>query len=1079
MPGGPAVALDQQTIRPLSILVVHSELPMPDRHAGSLRLWRLVEALVADGHAVTFLARAGLGQEAYAAELTALGVEVLPVDPRRLLSAGVPLPGVAFDFEELMRRGRFDVAWLSFYDIAEEYLPEIRLASPATRVIVDTVDVHWVRERRGAELSGDPAELIAAQRTREREQRIYTQADALVAVTDDDAMALRELAPDVPVSVIGTVHADAPPGPGFGRRCGLVFVGNFDHAPNVDAMVHFHAAAWPEISRRLPAAELSIVGQVPPPSVQALAGPRVHVTGWVPDVVPYLDMARVSIAPLRYGAGVKGKIGEALSHGLPVVTTSIGAEGMGLIHETHALIADDATLADEVCRLHENRELWERLRDAGKAHITRHLSPDTAQDVLRALLAMSPDHSLIALDAWSDPARLRAILGGYLREFDAGASATLVLPAPAEQLSLAQAGALAERAIRDLGADPEQIPDVAVAESVVRPAVPRNARLVGSPPAHMQDAQSASQRPVHREDGVRVSIIICAYGKRGYSERCLASLERALGDRLGGSWELVLVDNASPDTTAELFSEWSDRAKIVSLATNHHFAGGNNAGAGIASGDVLIFLNNDTEVPAGALEALVEEAGRPGVGLVGTRLLYPDGRLQHGGFGWRPAQHTLLPFHLFHFEDGELAAASATYDIGAVTGACMAVRANVFHAVDGFDEGYVNGWEDIDLCLKVRIAGWRVRYRGDVHVIHHEGVTSGGRYNRDANMQRFAARWGRVVTDEGHLVRRTLGATFSPLAETATGTVSPDGAPVLVSGPVGTLGSAGDEARGLVAALSAGGLDVAARADAPSWVGPALAEAQWRTLLTAQARPAQPDALVLRFSPPTDDLVGPLILRLSYPIPCPGAGAVASVPSPALREALLDEGWPGDAVAVVPPVGIASAPGDGGGGMLVLLPSDLRAAAILLDSLRRISIGNIDLLPTTRSGEVNRLAANRLPGAKVLPPTTDERSLQRLAGGSDVVVALNLEDRFDRQALVAASAGAAVVSRPTGAAQAVLGPLSATAQPGDGSAIRAAVQTALEAAGERDHRAATVASACAAEALQPLLDLAGSLLAPA
>lgn len=1079
MPGGP-VALDQQAIRPLSILVVHSELPMPDRHAGSLRLWRLLEVLVADGHAVTFLARAGLGQEAYAAELTALGVKVLPVDPRRLITAGVPLPGTSFDFVELMREGRFDVAWLSFYDIAEEYLPEIRLASPATRVIVDTVDVHWVRESRGAELSGDPAQLIAAQRTRDREQRIYTQADALVAVTDDDAMALRELAPDVPVSVIGTVHADAPAGPGFGRRRGLVFVGNFDHTPNVDAMVHFHATAWPEISRRLPTAELSIVGQVPPPSVQALAGPRVHVTGWVPEVVPYLDRARVSIAPLRYGAGVKGKIGEAISHGLPVVTTSIGAEGMGLIHELHALIADDATVVDEVCRLHEDGELWQRLREGGRAHIARQLSPDTAQGVLRTLLGMAPRNLLVAPDAWSDAVRLRAVLGAYLDEFDATSSATLMLPAPVEQLPLEQAGALAEQAIRDLGGDPERIPDVTVAQSILRPAVPRNARLVGVPPAREQDAGSGSQRPVQREEGVKVSIIICAYGKRDYSERCVASLRRALGDRLGDSWELVLVDNASPDTTGELFAGWSDWAKVVSLDTNRNFAGGNNAGAGVATGDVLIFLNNDTEVPAGALESLAEEAGRQGVGLVGTRLLYPDGRLQHGGFGWRPAQHTLLPFHLFHFEDGELAAASATYDIGAVTGACMAVRADVFRAVDGFDEAYVNGWEDIDLCLKVRIAGWRVRYRGDVHVIHHEGITSGGRYNRDANMQLFAARWGRVVTDEGHLVRRTLGATFSPLADTPTGTVSPDGAPVLVSGPVGTLGSAGDEARGLVAALSAGGLDVAARVDAPSWVGPMLAEAQWRPLLTAQARPAHPDALVVRFTPESAGVVaGPFILRLSDPIPRPGAGAVASVPSPALREALLDEGWPDDAIAVVPPVGIAPAPGDGGGGMLVLLPSDVRAAATLLDNLRRIRISDIQLLPTTRSTELNQVAADRLPGAKVLPPTTDERSLQRLAGECDVVVALNVDDRFDRQALVAASAGAAVVSRPTGAAQAVLGPLSATAHPGDSSAIENAVQKALEAAGERGHRAAMVGSACAPEVLQPLLDRVVSLLVPA
>jgi GT2 family glycosyltransferase/glycosyltransferase involved in cell wall biosynthesis len=1051
----------------LSILVVHSELPMPDRHSGSLRLRRLLEAMVDDGHTVTFLAQAGLGQEAYAAELSELGIDVVPVDSRRLAEMGIPCPGPALDFPALMRRGRFDVAWLSFYDVAERYLPEIRSCSPATRIVIDTVDVHCVRERRGAELSGDAAQLRAAERTREREQRIYSQADALIAVTDDDARALAELAPAVPVAVIGNVHAEAPPGPGFERRSGLVFVGNFDHAPNVDAMVHFGAAAWPAIAERLPGATLSIVGQLPPPAVQALAGPSVTVTGWVPEVMPYLESARVSIAPLRYGAGVKGKIGEALSHGLPVVTTPIGAEGMGLIHGEHVLIGEGDAFVDAVCRLHEDRELWDRLAAAGRAYVGRRQSPEVARSAVRALFELAVPRCFVAAEPWVDRERLRETLAAYIAEFqDSGAAATLVLPAPADELTLEQAGEQVAAMVHELRADPETIPDVVVAATVASPAVPRNAVMVGGGGRTGGPERPAPAAARAARHAVEASIIICAYGKREYSERCLESLERALGDRLSRSWEVVLVDNASPDSTAELFSEWSHRAKVVSLDRNRNFAGGNNAGAEVAAGEVLIFLNNDTEVPPAALEALVEEALRPGVGAVGTRLLYPDGRIQHGGFAWRPSPTGLQPFHLFHFENGDVAAARTNFDVGAVTGACLALPADTFRAVGGFDEGYVNGWEDVDLCLRVRSAGGRVRLRGDVHVVHHEGVTSGGHYNRDRNVRLFAARWARTVIDDRHVVERTLGAAFSPLADVPVGGVAPDGAPLTVAGPLGSLGSSGDEARSLLACLAANGVDVAARLDAPSWVGPSLGEADWRRLVDAHARAARPDALGIRIGTPSAGAPSagagaPRVLRVADACPRRPEGAIAWVASPALRDELLAGGWPAEAITVLPAAGIDAFRGPGGSGVLAILPADRRAACLLLDALAATRLEPIRLLPAIRSLELERLVAERLPGATVLPPATDERRLRQLAADSDIVIALNPDDRFDRQALVAASTGAAVVVRPGGPADAVLGALADRAELGDPGAVARAIAAAGEAAGEgRDARVAAVAGAC-------------------
>ena len=122
----------------------------------------------------------------------------------------------------------------------------------------------------------------------------------------------------------------------------IVFVGGFPHTPNVDA-AHFIAdEVMPLIWRDMPDARLVLVGYAPPPDVLALAGPRVVVTGHVPAVEPYLDKAQLVLAALRYGAGVKGKIVEALRLGVPVVTTSIGAEGIGIVPGKHALVGESA-----------------------------------------------------------------------------------------------------------------------------------------------------------------------------------------------------------------------------------------------------------------------------------------------------------------------------------------------------------------------------------------------------------------------------------------------------------------------------------------------------------------------------------------------------------------------------------------------------------------------------------------------------------------------------------------------------------------------------------------------------------------
>ena len=133
---------------------------------------------------------------------------------------------------------------------------------------------------------------------------------------------------------------------------------------------------FPLIGQRKPSVKFYIVGSNASSEIEAYNSPTVKVMGYVPDIKPLLHSARVFVAPLRFGAGVNGKIGEALSYGLPVVTTSIGAEGIDLTSGENSMIADDAaSFASSVLRVYEDPDLWRRLSESGYNHIENHFTP--------------------------------------------------------------------------------------------------------------------------------------------------------------------------------------------------------------------------------------------------------------------------------------------------------------------------------------------------------------------------------------------------------------------------------------------------------------------------------------------------------------------------------------------------------------------------------------------------------------------------------------------------------------------------------------------------------------------------------
>lgn len=255
------------------------------------------------------------------------------------------------------------------------------------------------------------------------------------------------------------------------------------------------------------------------------------------------------------------------------------------------------------------------------------------------------------------------------------------------------------------------------------------------------------------------SIIIPVHNQVEFTRQCVEGILETKGDR---NIEIIVVDNASTDETADYLASLGDAVKTARNDENVSYSKANNQGAEIAFGDFLIFLNNDTKPFPGWLDALFEEfAERPETAVQGAKLLYPDNKIQHAGmvFGSRlglPEE----PYHAYLAADPSLPLVNRRRRVQFVTGACMAVRAEVFADAGGFDEGYVFGWEDTDFCMKINQTGKKIIYNPKAALYHYESTTKrivsidGERLDvretarERRNRERFFSKWNdRVVRD--------------------------------------------------------------------------------------------------------------------------------------------------------------------------------------------------------------------------------------------------------------------------------------------------------------------------------------------
>jgi GT2 family glycosyltransferase len=354
-------------VRGRTVLLVDSYVPMHDREAGSRRMFHVINILIASGYKVVFLPDNFTPVQPYTDELQQMGVQVL-----HHIDGGAPLHEA---LEQVLPS--IDVAWISRPELYQKYAPIVRRQG-GIRLIYDTVDLHHVRKQREAALSGGgDAEWREWQRI---EAEAARTADATVVVTAEEKDILRELGVEQ-VFVVPTIHEPASvPHRRFEDTSGLLFVGNYNHPPNGDAAQWLCQSVMPHVWNALPEIRLTLAGSNPDDALRGLRSERVSVTGYVRDMAPYFRKARVFVAPLRFGAGMKGKIGQALEYSVPIITTPIGAEGFDLRDGENAIIAkaDAREFANAIIALYSDGARWQRIsREAKKA-----IQPFTPQTVV-------------------------------------------------------------------------------------------------------------------------------------------------------------------------------------------------------------------------------------------------------------------------------------------------------------------------------------------------------------------------------------------------------------------------------------------------------------------------------------------------------------------------------------------------------------------------------------------------------------------------------------------------------------------------------------------------------------------------
>ena len=360
----------------MNILFIDSGLPMPDRSSADLRMYTILELLAGQGHQCHYFI---INYTAWSQN------KVSPTDLIRyqnsLEALGIQLH--THNMDRTLLNYDFDVIYFKYFYPAEKTIALIRLLQPNTKIVVDSVDIVYARLFAKAKLESNSEYYAEAEGIKSRELATYAQADLTVTITSEDTDVLVQDLPDINTFIIPNIHeihiaeSEKLPYPS------LVFIGVFSHEPNVDGVLYFYHEIWPQIIKSHPDTHWFIIGGKPPPEIKRLACSNIEVMGYVPETLPYLKKSWISIAPLRFGAGMKGKVGEAMAAGIPVVTTDFGAQGLDVRNGEQLLIATTADeYAEQINGLIVDSDKRKYIGNQGLLFIESHYSTQAVSIIL-------------------------------------------------------------------------------------------------------------------------------------------------------------------------------------------------------------------------------------------------------------------------------------------------------------------------------------------------------------------------------------------------------------------------------------------------------------------------------------------------------------------------------------------------------------------------------------------------------------------------------------------------------------------------------------------------------------------------
>lgn len=739
------------------ILVIHELLPHFDWSGSDLRLMDVLRELRAQGHSLTFLARDGANADKYRKPLEDLGIAVYHHDPDHLRHLGHDNP-TNWSLQEILEREKFDLAVLCHWfwsgiSIPEHYLEEIRRFSPATCVAILTDDRHGERERRSASASKLFSDLERGNDFEAREVEVYRHADLVLYITEADHQHFLKLIPELTAEYLPIAAILPETVPQLDRRKGVVFLGNFDNPANRDALEWLLKEIWPRVHKKRPELKLYIAGHAAPTDVaDGKAG--IKLLGHVPSLAEAFAERLVFAGPIRFGTGINTKNMQALAHGLPVVTTSVGAEGMRLQHEVHALIADDAAaFADSLVRLAGDSALWEKLAASGRALIREKFSLDALRPQIRKIVSRAA--ALVAKPVskksfsyreverdfpavlTARPARYRLVLRtlGYWQRGLAHLQANE--PAPAleqfRHIFTALRGAIPatcfhRRLLADMHSAYSALGDAVSAERCKLEL----GKLVSLEPANVRSALSTLVPAKGKIANPRISVVLPTFNRRNVLHLCLAALAfQTLPEPL---WEVIVVDDGSSDDTAGF-------CKSAQFPYALHYVQQENAGAGAARAagveaarsEYVLLCNDDTIASSTLLsEHLCVHLKNP------RERWAVLGQFQASEACAERALSLWVNTSSFFFpqqslKTGQLCGASYFVTCN------LSLRREAILALGNFDPVFRVA-EDTELGARMEQAGYRVFYHPTAHATHeHPQFTTGDLLRRAG--QYGAADW--------------------------------------------------------------------------------------------------------------------------------------------------------------------------------------------------------------------------------------------------------------------------------------------------------------------------------------------------